>query len=313
MDVVQLATGHGQITPLRRTAGQHDRVVRGVQHGDVDVVADHGVRAELGSFSDHLLETLVDVALLHLELGDPVAQQAADPIGPFEHEHVVAGARQLLGGRQPGGSRTDHDDPLAGPHGRHLRHDPALFERLVDDLDLDLLDRDRRLVDAEHAGRLARRRTQPTGELREVVGGVQPIDGVVPVLAIDEVVPVGDQVAERAAVVAERDPAVHAASGLQLQLVLGEVLVDLLPVPQSNRNGPVVRQLPLPLQESARFTHFDLRLQWSGLARMGSDPIRSPSPRSSSHHPERMGSDPIRSLAGCFHHSVHRFGFVEAF
>jgi hypothetical protein len=32
--------------------------------------------------------------------------------------------------------------------------------RLVDDRDLDLLDRDRVLVDAEHAGRLARRRAQ---------------------------------------------------------------------------------------------------------------------------------------------------------
>ena len=92
--------------------------------------------------------------------------------------------------------------------------DPALVPGPVDDLDLDLLDRDRVLVDAEHARGLARRRAQPAGELGEVVGGVQPLDRVVPVVAVDEVVPVGDQVAERAAVVAERDAAVHAAAGL---------------------------------------------------------------------------------------------------
>ena len=99
------------------------------------------------------------------------------------------------------------------------RRDPALVPRAVDDLDLDLLDGDRILVDAEHARGLARRRAEPAGELREVVGRVQPLDRVAPVVAVDEVVPVGDEVAERAAVVAERDAAVHAAPGLLLQLV----------------------------------------------------------------------------------------------
>ncbi len=83
-----------------------------------------------------------------------------------------------------------------------MRGHPSLVPGAVDDLDLDLLDRDGWLVDAEHAGRLARRRAQPPGELGEVVGGVQPIDRVTPVTAVDEIVPVGDQVAERAAVVA---------------------------------------------------------------------------------------------------------------
>ena len=73
------------------------------------------------------------------------------------------------------------------------------------------------LVDAEHARRLARRRAQPAGELGEVVGRVQALDRVAPVVAVDEVVPVGDEVAERAAVVAERDAAVHAPPGLLAQ------------------------------------------------------------------------------------------------
>ena len=85
--------------------------------------------------------------------------------------------------------------------------------------DLDLLDGHRVGVDAQHAGRLARRRAQPAGELGEVVRRVQPLDGLLPVVAPDQVVPLRDQVAQRAALVAERDAAVHAAAGLLLQLL----------------------------------------------------------------------------------------------
>ena len=133
---------------------------------------------------------------------------------------------------------------------RRDRLDPALGPGPVDDLDLDLLDGDRVLVDAEHAGRLARRRAQAAGELGEVVGGVQALDGLAPAVAVDEVVPVRDQVAERAAVVAERDAAVHAAAGLGPQVVLGERLVDLLPVLEPHRHRPPRGQLPPVLQES---------------------------------------------------------------
>ena len=125
----------------------------------------------------------------------------------------------------------------------------------LDDLDLDLLDGDRVLADAEHARGLARRRAQPPGELGEVVGGVQPLDRVAPVVAVDEVVPVGDEVAERAAVVAERDAAVHAAPGLDLQGLLGERLVDLAPVAQAHRHRPAGRRLAPPLHEPRGLTH----------------------------------------------------------
>ena len=98
----------------------------------------------------------------------------------------------------------------SGGCGRH----PALVPRLVDDGDLDVLDRHRVPVDPDHAGGLARRRAQPPGELREVVGRVQPLQRLVPVGPPDQVVPLRDQVAQRAPDVAERDAAVHAAPGL---------------------------------------------------------------------------------------------------
>ena len=71
----------------------------------------------------------------------------------------------------------------------------------------------------------------------------------------DQVVPLGDEVAQRAAVVAERDAAVHAPGGLGAEVLDGERLVDLVPVLQPHRHGPAGRQLPLVLEEAGRVTH----------------------------------------------------------
>ena len=126
---------------------------------------------------------------------------------------------------------------------------------MLDDLHLDLLDGHRALVDAEHAGGLAGRRAEAARELREVVGGMQPLDGLAPAVAVHEVVPVRDEVAERTAVVAEGDAAVHAPSGLLLQLAFRKGLVDLFPVPQADGYGPPRRQLAVVLQEPGELTH----------------------------------------------------------
>jgi hypothetical protein len=72
----------------------------------------------------------------------------------------VAGAGELLGGGQPGRAGADDGDPLP-VSARRLRADQAVGPGPVGDLDLDLLDGDRVVVDAEHAGGLARRRAQP--------------------------------------------------------------------------------------------------------------------------------------------------------
>ena len=130
---------------------------------------------------------------------------------------------------------------IAGPAFRevaeHVRP-PALI------VVLDLLDRDRVLVDAEDARRLTRRRAEPPGELGEVVGGLQPVERVRPVAAEHEVVPLRDQVPERATDVTERDPAVHAPRRLVLQGGVRERLVDLVPVTQAHRHRPTCTAAP---------------------------------------------------------------------
>ena len=145
---------------------------------------------------------------------------------------------------------------LAGLHVGHLRDDPALVEGVVDELDLDLLDGHRVLVDAEDARRLTRCRAQPPGELREVVGGVQALDAVPPAVPVHQVVPLGDQGPQRTTVVAERDTAIHAARSLDLEGLLRELLVDLFPVLEAQVDGPANRGLAVGvLEEAVRISH----------------------------------------------------------
>ncbi len=73
--------------------------------GDVDADLDAG--AELHALGLHLREAAIKMALLHLELGDAVAQEAADAIGALEHRNGVARPGQLLRGGEPGRTGAD--------------------------------------------------------------------------------------------------------------------------------------------------------------------------------------------------------------
>ena len=68
---------------------------------------------ELGALGAHLLQPAVEEPLLHLELGDPVAEQAAGLVVALVDGDGVAGPGELLGGGQAGGPRTDHRHPPA--------------------------------------------------------------------------------------------------------------------------------------------------------------------------------------------------------
>ena len=139
--------------------------------------------------------------------------------------------------------------------GRFGAH-PPLLPGAVDDRVLDLFDRDRvALADLQHARRLARRGTQPAGELGEVVGRVQLRDRVLEAVAVDEVVPVGDQVPQRAAVVAEGDPAVHAAGALVAQLLHRPLQLELAVVADALARVPLWDPVALDLQEAAELAH----------------------------------------------------------
>ncbi len=96
MDAVELAARDRQVARLLGAAGQRHRVVVLEQLLGRQVDADMGAVMEGHAFALHLLDAHIDDALLHLEVGDAVAHQAAG-LGVFLVEmHVVAGARELL-------------------------------------------------------------------------------------------------------------------------------------------------------------------------------------------------------------------------
>ena len=149
---------------------------------------------------------------------------------------------------------TATDCPVSWRGGRG--HDPALIPGAIDDRELDLFDRDGVvLADLQHARRLARRGAQTAGQLGEVVRRVQMRDRILPAVAVDEVVPVGDQVAERAAVVAEGHAAVHAARALLAQLLGRAGDEELAIVVRALVGVPVGNPVALDLQEPAELAH----------------------------------------------------------
>ena len=93
------------------------------------------------------------------------------------------------------------------------------------------------------------------GELWEVVRGVEALGSFLPIVAVHEVVPVWNEVAQRTPAIAERDTAVHAARGLTGELFSIEWFVDLFPIEDSNRNRPHRRRLSIVIHETSWITH----------------------------------------------------------
>src|SRR5262249_16587751 len=208
----------------------------------------------------HLRDPALDQMLLHLEVGDAVHQQSADPIGALVERDRMTGARELLRACHPGRTRANHRDALSTAARGRLRRDPSLGPGMIDDVLLDQLYGYRIVVDVENAGLLAWGGTHAAGEFREVVGRMQPVDRFLPAPAIHEVVPVRDDIPERATLVAEGNSAIHAARTLRAQLVFGHLELVLAPVVQALRDRTPPRQLAIDLHEARYLSHRSLIL-----------------------------------------------------
>ena len=281
VDPLEVPPGDGQVACRGRPGGQDDRVEGSAQvrRGDVHPRVD--ALLEDHPLGPHLVESPVDDPLLELEVGDAVPQEPPDPVRLLEDHHLVAVARELLGGGQPRGARPHDGHALAGRKPRRLRPDPLLAPAVLHDLELEVADGDRGEVDRQGARGLARGGTDPARDLRKVAGGVQQVERLPPVLPVDHVVPVGDPVLHGAAVgVAERDPAIHAAHRLAVDPLLGEQLLDLAVVPDPLRHRPVGRFLPIVFHEPGRLSH-GRPPRWRRRSRCSSPPPCASAPATS--------------------------------
>jgi hypothetical protein len=252
---LQLAPRHRQVAVHARADRDHHNVVALAQLGGGQVAADVDAVPEGHALLAEQVHAPVDDPLLELCVGHPEAQQAARALVALVDGDRVAVLVELGGGGQPSRARSDHPDRAAAAGGGRGGHDPALVVAARDDGQLDLLDRHRVVVDVQHAGRLARRRADQPGELGEVVGGVQVGERLLPAVVVDEVVPVGDLVAERTALLAEGHAAVHAAPALVAQrLVVGQREV-LAVVAHALARVALLEADPLQAQEALGIAH----------------------------------------------------------
>ena len=104
MDAVEIAPGGfgEEVERLLGAARHQQRIIAVLELLGGDGLADVRIAMEGDAFRFHLLHAPVDDPLLHLEVGDAVAQQPAGLGVLFIDVHVVTGARQLLRGGQAG-------------------------------------------------------------------------------------------------------------------------------------------------------------------------------------------------------------------
>ena len=171
--------------------------------------------------------------------------------------HVVADAAELLRRRHARRSRADDGDRLAGLLLRGIGPHMAELIGLVGQRLLDGLDGDRNVLEVQRAGFLARRRTDAAGELREIVGRMQVADRVVPVLVVDEVVPVRNLVVDGAArrPMAIGHAAIHAARSLFLDLLVRHRQREFAEMPDAVRSRLVLVHLPVDLEKTCYLAH----------------------------------------------------------
>ncbi len=268
MDPVQITTGHGQIARLLGATGQQHGVKVFLQLGGGNTLlgpvgdlgplgqlADQHACANRHTFLDQLVHPAVNVGLLHLEVGDAIAQQAAHAVVLFKQCHAVPGARQLLGGCHTSWAGAHHGNGLAGLHFGRLRQHPAFGPAAVDDGVLDGLDAHGLVIHIQRAGCLAGCGANAAGELGEVVGAVQGVEGGLPVATVHQIVEVWNDVIDRAAVVAERCAAVHAARRLFVGLGIVQTDHELFVVFQALGNGLVALFDALVFHEASDFSH----------------------------------------------------------
>ena len=242
----QIAARHGQVARPAGAAGQDHGVEVAPQVAGGDVHADVHAGPEHHALGLQQLEPPIEHALLHLELGDAVAQQPADAIGLLEHGDAVARAVQLRPPRpaRPGRTRPPPPSSRCARSAASGTIQPSSKARSTIASSIDLMVTGSLLMPSTHEPSHGAGHSRPVNSGKLLVC-VQALECRAPRVAVDQVVPVRDQVAERAALMAERDAAVHAARGLPGEVVRRVAGVDVAvvaaPAPRRAGSAPSAR------------------------------------------------------------------------
>ncbi|MNC21323.1 hypothetical protein D3C75_692980 [compost metagenome] len=143
VDALQLAAFSGKVAAFGGAAAKHNSVKLSLQLFRRIILANFCVGDEGDAFLLQQLHTAFHNGFLQLHVGDAVHQKPAGTVGAFEYGNGVPCFIQLGGSSQTGRTGADNGYLLAGALNRRLGFDPALFEALIHDRPLDILDGDR--------------------------------------------------------------------------------------------------------------------------------------------------------------------------
>ena len=133
MDAFKVAAFDGQVARLSGAGAKHHGVKFLMEFGGGIIDPDLGLRKELDALGLHLADAAQQhLLLVEFHVGDAVHEQAAHAVGALEDGDPMAGAVELHGGAQTGGTGADDGHLLVGAGFRRLRHHPAFIPAPLD-------------------------------------------------------------------------------------------------------------------------------------------------------------------------------------
>ena len=227
--------------------------------------ANIGAGYKVNALGLHNVYAAVNDLLFQLHVGDAVHQQAAHAVLTLVYGHFVAALVQVIGNRKAGRAGTYHGNGFAGAGRGRAGGQQAGFIAIFYNGVLVLLHGNRAAGGvAAGAGSFAQSGAYPAGKLREAVGGAQAMYSQIPLALVDQVVPFGNQVVQRAAAchaanhhasLAERYAAIHAAGTLRLLFILRQRDVKFVKVLNAFFRRQLRAGLPGNFHKSCRFSH----------------------------------------------------------
>ena len=198
-----------------------------------DVLAHVAVQHEFHPAILKLADAVHHHVLLQLEAGNAVGHQPARAVVTVIDRDLHPGAAQRIGGGKAAGTRADDADAFRPFPRRTDRLDPTIVEGGVGDEFLDRADGDgavARLFDHAIAFAEAILRADAAANLREGVGGLRKLIGLLQPPLGGHPQPVGDIVVQRAMRLAVRHTALAAPPCLLFGLGQRELTVNLVEI-----------------------------------------------------------------------------------
>ena len=250
---------------LARTGRHHDGVELADQrlgHGGVCRVH---AQAELDPELLHEPHATRDHGLVELHVGDAVHEQATRAVVALHHRDARTPTRELPGAHKAGRPRSHHGHARGVRRGRLKARGAAVRPLPVADGTLVVVNRLGLVGAPQVAGGLAQRGAHAARELGHGRGERQPLGRALPLPAVDEVVPLGDEVVQRAAArarmakrdarLAEGHAAHHAAACLHLLPLGAEQLIELVVVLRALGHVAQPMGLPAVLEKRSWLAH----------------------------------------------------------